>query len=96
MANISKRFVCQNTAKNTKWAVRTLTLAVNCYIHEMSIVFLGKNIDVDILSRPVDKDSNCTELFSGFAASTYIVHMLQLLLYCTCTQFISIYLSEAL
>ena len=22
----------------------------------------GENIDVDILSRPVDKDSNCTEL----------------------------------
>ena len=27
---------------------------------------LGENIDVDILSRPVDKDSNCTELCSVF------------------------------
>jgi len=27
---------------------------------------LGENIYVDILSRPVDKDSNCTELCSVF------------------------------
>ena len=30
---------------------------------------LGENIDVDILSRPVDKDSNCTELCSVFSTT---------------------------
>jgi len=51
-------FIPQSTAKNTK-----------CQHFGSELLHtrnernsLSENIDVDILSRPVDKDNNCTEL----------------------------------
>ena len=59
MESISKGFFSKNTAKKTKWAVSTFRQWI---IAQNECTSLGENVDVDILSRPVDKDSNCTEL----------------------------------
>ena len=59
LETISKVFVHQNTEKNMKWAVSTFKEWIASR-NQCSAV--GETIDVDILSKPVDKDSECTEL----------------------------------
>ena len=54
-----KGFVPQNTEKNTKWAVSTFKQWI---VSRNQCSAMGETIDVDIPSKPVDKDSECTEL----------------------------------
>ena len=59
LETISKGFVPQNTEKNTEWAVSTFKQWIVSRIQRSAV---GETRDVDILSKPVDKDSECTEL----------------------------------
>ena len=59
LETISKGFVPQNTEKNTKWAFSTFRQWI---VSQNQRSTVGETIDVDILSKPVDKDSECTEL----------------------------------
>ena len=59
LETISKRFVPKNTEKNTKWAVSTFKQWI---VSGNQCSSVSETIDVDILSKPVDKDSECTEL----------------------------------
>ena len=59
LETISKGFVPKNTEKNMKWAVSTFKQWIVSRNQRSAV---GETIDVDILSKPVDKDSGCTEL----------------------------------
>ena len=59
LETILKGFVPQNTEKNTKWAVSTFKQWI---VSRIQCSAVGETRDVDILSKPVDKDSECTEL----------------------------------
>ena len=59
LETISKRFVPENTEKNTKWAVSTFKQWI---VLRNQCSAVGETRDVNILSKPVDKDSECTEL----------------------------------
>ena len=59
LETISKGFVPKNTEKNTKWAVSTFKQWIVSRNQRSAV---GETRDVDILSKPVDKDSECTEL----------------------------------
>jgi len=58
-------FIAQNMAKNMKWAAWTFGSKLLIVQNEHSSS--GDNIDADILSRPMDKDSNQT--LPNFAVS---------------------------
>jgi hypothetical protein len=51
---ISKGFVPKNTEKNTRWAISSFKQWI---VSRNQRCAVGETIDVDILSKPVDKDS---------------------------------------
>lgn len=59
LETLSQGFVPKNTEKNTKWAVSTFKQWIVSRNQRSAV---GETIDVDILSKPVDKDSECTQL----------------------------------
>ena len=59
LESISKGFVPKNTEKNTKWAISTFKQWIVSRNQRSAV---GETIDIDILSKPVDKNSECTEL----------------------------------
>lgn len=77
LETISKGYVPQNTEKNTKWAVSTFKQWI---VSRNQCSIVGETIYVNILSKPVDKDSECTELCRVLLLKPTLPFMFALLL----------------